>query len=88
MTQRRRLTISYGPSVVLLVVTTRLRNEPHLGHFIKKWEINGRRFLVAEIPWYDRAKKISEYDIREIDEELYLAVLDRAKAVREGDLAT
>jgi hypothetical protein len=26
----------------------------------------------------------SEYDIREIDEELYLAVLDRAKAVREG----
>ena len=30
----------------------------------------------------------SEYDIREIDEVLYLAVLDRAKAVREGDLTT
>ena len=29
----------------------------------------------------------TEYDIREIDEELNLSVLDRAKAVREGDLA-
>jgi len=41
-------------------------------------------FLILENPWYHWAKKFSEYDIREIDEDLYLAVLDRAKAVREG----
>ena len=44
--------------------------------------------MILVIAWYDWAKKFSEYDIREIDEELYLAVLDRAKAVREGDLTT
>ena len=53
----------------------------------ERWEKDGKVFLVAENPVVDRAQICAEYDIREIDEELYLSVLDRAKAVREGDLA-
>ena len=48
----------------------------------------GQCFGPCQNPVIPRALNFREYDIREIDEELYLSVLDRAKAVREGDLTT
>ena len=39
-------------------------------------------FLILAIPWYDKAENFIKVYIREIDEELYLAVLQAATAIR------
>jgi hypothetical protein len=46
---------------------------------MKKWENYGRGLRMQSVTH-------REYDIREINEELYLSVLEGAKAVREGHL--
>ena len=61
---------------------------PHSGQEKKERCINGKKmgrcFGPCQNPVIPRGLNFTEYDIREIDEDLYLAVLDRVKAVREG----
>ena len=44
----------------------------------------GQCFGLSQNPVIPRVSNFREYDIREIDEELYLSVLEGAKALREG----
>jgi hypothetical protein len=51
--------------------------------FHEKWEKNGTVFWNLQIPWCHWAENSSEYDIREIDEDLYLQVLTGIKQLWE-----
>jgi len=61
------------------VVTALGAKEERALHKWRKWEKDGTRLERQSVTH-------REYDIREINEELYLLVLEGAKAVREGHL--